>query len=186
MSSSSDRIRSRNLCASVEIASAGSVALRSPIVTRSFLLADHATAWDTITSMRGINYELGPVLGMTAPRRLRDSGLAEVVIGERLCRSWVLVFGVLPIDYDDITIVRLRPQEGFLERSSMLWQRCWEHERTLEAASGGCVITDRIRYEPRVPLPDALLRPMFVRVFRHRHRRLRRRYGGRTLPDLTT
>jgi ligand-binding SRPBCC domain-containing protein len=115
---------------------------------------------------------------MTAPRRLRDQGLEAVVVGERLCRSWLLLFGVLPIDYDDITIVRLDAGRGFLERSTMLTQRHWEHERTIEPGDSGCVVTDRIRYEPRVPLPDFLLRPLLAAVFRYRHRRLRRRYGG--------
>ena len=37
-------------------------------------------------------------------------------------------------------LVRLDPPSGFLERSSMLSMRTWEHERTLEpAAGGGCV-----------------------------------------------
>jgi hypothetical protein len=118
---------------------------------------------------------------MTAPRRLREQGLGAVVVGERLCRSWLLLFGLLPIDYDDITIVRLEAGRGFLERSSMLTQRQWEHERTIEATAEGCVLTDRIRYEPRIPAPDFLLRTVFAAVFRYRHRRLRRRYGGHSI-----
>jgi ligand-binding SRPBCC domain-containing protein len=157
--------------------------LRSPIVTSSLLKAEPATVWAGITTWRGINDEFRPLLRMTAPRRLRDRGLADIVVGERLCRSWLLLFGVLPIDYDDITLVRLDPERGFLERSSMLTQRRWEHERSLEPAPGGeCRITDRIRYEPRLPLPDALLRPLLAGIFRYRHRRLRRRYGGQALP----
>ena len=156
--------------------------LRPPIVTRSLLEADPATVWAGITSLQGVNDELRPLLRMTAPRRLREKGLAEVVVGERLCRSWILLFGVLPIDYDDITLVRLDSERGFLERSSMLSQRQWEHERTIDPAPGGCLLTDRIRYEPRLPIPDVLLRPLFTRIFRHRHRQLQRRYGGEALP----
>jgi hypothetical protein len=118
---------------------------------------------------------------MTAPRRLREQGLGAIVVGERLCRSWLLLFGVLPIDYDDITIVRLDPGRGFLERSTMLTQRHWEHERTIEPLEAGCALTDAIRYEPRLPIPDFLLRGLFSGVFRYRHNRLRRRYGGRQI-----
>ena len=118
---------------------------------------------------------------MTAPRRLREQGLGGAVVGERLCRSWILLFGVLPVDYDDITLVRLEEGRGFLERSKMLSQRRWEHERTIEPLDTACVLTDSIRYEPRVPAPDFLLRPLFAGIFRYRHRRLRRRYGGRQL-----
>jgi hypothetical protein len=39
-------------------------------------------------------------------------------------------------------------------------------------------VRDRIRFEPRLPLPPRLLRPIFLFVFRHRHRRLRRYFGG--------
>jgi ligand-binding SRPBCC domain-containing protein len=118
------------------------------------------------------------MLRMTAPRQLREQGLGAVAVGERLCRSWLLLFGLVPIDYDDITLVRLDPGRGFLERSSMLTQRRWEHERTIEPRDSGCLLTDRIRYEPRIPLPDPLLRSLLAAVFRYRHRRLRRRYGG--------
>ena len=64
----------------------------------------------------------------------------------------------------------------------MLSQRAWEHERTLEeVGEERCRLTDRVYYEPRVPLPDVLLRGLYRFVFRHRHRRLQRRFGGRTV-----
>jgi ligand-binding SRPBCC domain-containing protein len=155
--------------------------VRPAIVTRSLLDAPPEAVWAGITSWDGINYEFRPLLRMTAPRRVREQGLAAVVIGERLCRSWLLLFGVLPIDYDDITIVQLDPGRGFVERSTMLSQRRWEHERTIEPHRSGCLITDSVRYEPRIPLPDSLLRRLFASVFRYRHRRLRGRYGGRRI-----
>jgi ligand-binding SRPBCC domain-containing protein len=40
------------------------------------------------------------------------------------------------------------------------------------------VITDRVAWEPRLPVPARALRPLFRAIFRHRHRRLRRRFGG--------
>ena len=64
--------------------------------------------------------------------------------GVRLFRSWVLLFGILPVDYDDLTLVRVEPGRGFLESSRLLTSRRWDHERTLEAASPGSVLTDRI------------------------------------------
>src|SRR4029077_16670913 len=110
----------------------------------------------------GVHADLRPLLCMTAPPSLREHGLAHVQVGERICRSWVLLFGVLPVDYDDITLERLDPPHGFLARSPMLSQRAWEHERTLVRAPEGCVLTDRIRYEPRVPVPDAALRLLYA------------------------
>jgi ligand-binding SRPBCC domain-containing protein len=64
----------------------------------------------------------------------------------------------------------------------MLSQRAWEHERQIEQQSAGCVLTDSVRYQPRLPLPDNFLAPLYGFIFRHRHRRLRRRFGGHTLP----
>jgi ligand-binding SRPBCC domain-containing protein len=148
--------------------------MRRPLVTRSFLQADPATVWARVTTVRGVNDELWPLLRMTAPASLHTEGLAGITVGERVCRSWVLLFGVLPIDYDDITLQRLEPPRSFLERSTMLSQREWEHERIIEAAPGGSILTDRVRYQPKLPIPDALLRRLYTMIFRHRHRRLRR------------
>jgi ligand-binding SRPBCC domain-containing protein len=152
--------------------------MRGPIVTRSRLDAAPEAVWERATSFAGINDEFGGLFRMTAPRAVREAGLGAVTVGERICRSWVLLFGVVPIDYDDITLVELDPPHGFLERSTMLSMRDWEHRRTIEPDGAGCVLTDEIRYEPRVPVSDVLVRPVYALIFRIRHRRLRRHFGS--------
>jgi hypothetical protein len=111
---------------------------------------------------------------------------AEFAIGSTpgpLGRSWLLLFGVLPVDYDEIGLERIEPGRGFLERSTMLSQRLWEHERTIEpAGTGAATLVDRVAWEPRLPLPGRLLRPLIAAVFRHRHKQLRRHFGGEPLP----
>ena len=135
--------------------------------------------WDRVTTPEGINDEMRPWMRMTLPRGIERLDPAEIELGKPIGRSWILLFGFLPIDYDDITLVRLDVGRGFLERSRMLSQRSWEHERTLEpAGERGCLVTDRVRWEPRLGLPGRPLRPLFRWFFRHRHRRLRRRFGG--------
>ena len=52
--------------------------------------------------------------------------------GQRLFRSWLLVGGLLPVDYDDVSFAEVEPGRRFLERSSLLSQSVWEHERTIE------------------------------------------------------
>lgn len=47
-----------------------------------------------------------------------NTGLADVTLGEPACRSWVMLFGVLPVDYDDITLERVVPPRSFLEDRS--------------------------------------------------------------------
>ena len=115
---------------------------------------------------------------MTAPARVRALDPSQVVLGERIFRSWVLLFGVIPIDYDDLTLIALEPGRGFHERSRMLSMRVWEHERTLEPAGDAATrVSDRLSFEPRLPGSGPLLEPFIRMTFRHRHRRLRRRFG---------
>jgi hypothetical protein len=149
------------------------------ISERSRLNADAGEVWERIASLEGINYELRPLLRMTAPAELTSLDPGEIPVGTCIGRSWILLFGVLPFDYDDLTLVRLEPGRGFLERSRMLTQRLWEHERTLEPhPPGTCTLTDRVRFEPRLGLPGRPVAPVVQAIFRHRHRRLRRFFGG--------
>jgi len=151
---------------------------RSEVRVESRLEAAPDGVWERVMSAEGINDEMAPLFRMTVPRGLDGLDLDRVEPG-RLGRSWILLFGILPVDYDDLGLERIEPGRGFLERSTMLSQRLWEHERTIEPlADGGCTVSDRVAWEPRLPLPGRALRPLFGAFFRHRHRRLRRHFGG--------
>jgi hypothetical protein len=150
---------------------------RAQIEITSELGAEADAVWARAIDPAGINHELGPLMRMTIPRGAEDFGLDDPEPGH-IGRSWLLLFGFVPFDYDDITVVRVEPGQGFLERSTMLSMRLWEHERTLEPLDGNrCRITDRVAWEPRPPLPGAWLRPLIRFVFRHRHKRLQRAFG---------
>jgi hypothetical protein len=151
---------------------------RAEITVSSELEAEAEAVWARAIDPAGINYELGPLMRMTVPAGAADFGLADPEPGH-IGRSWVLLFGFLPFDYDDITVVRVETGRGFLERSSMLSMRLWEHERALEAlGEERCRVTDRLAWEPRLPLPGAWLRPLIRATFNHRHKRLRAAWGG--------
>lgn len=138
----------------------------------SALAAPPERVWAHATSPVGVNRELAPWLRMTFPAGTAD--LAEGwEPGRRHFRSWILLLGILPVEYDDLTIVELEPGRRFLERSPLLTQRVWEHERTVEPTPGGCRLTDRVRFEPRIPALGAAQGAIFRLVFRWRHRRLR-------------
>jgi len=158
------------------------MARRGEFRIASSLRAGRAAVWERATSAEGINDELGPLLRMTVPRGVESLDLNTLKPG-RLGRSWILLFGLVPFDYDDIGLVRIEPERGFLERSTMLSQRLWEHERTLQSGGEGTVIEDRLAWELRLPLPGRLLRPLIAAVFRHRHRQLQRHFGGTPLPQ---
>jgi len=146
--------------------------------TETALAADAARVWAHATSFDGVNRELAPFAHMTTPPSVQTIDENTVVLGQRLLRSWILAFGVMPIDYDDVVIVELEVGRRFLERSTMLTQRVWEHERTVEPAPGGCVLRDRIRFEPRIPALGYAQKPIFKMVFRNRHRQLVKIFGS--------
>jgi ligand-binding SRPBCC domain-containing protein len=140
--------------------------------------ADAAAVWRRATSPDGINHELRPWLRMTMPRAMRGATIDDVEVGVTAGRSWVLLLGAIPVDYDDLTLAELEPGHRFLERSRLLSMRAWEHERIVEpAGEGACDVTDRIAFELRRPLamvPGSarLARAILRRLFAHRHRRL--------------
>jgi ligand-binding SRPBCC domain-containing protein len=163
------------------------VATAAPPVAIAFertthLAADAGTVWGHVTTPRGINDEFKPWMRMTVPRRLRHMSLDDVELGVRLCRSWVLVLGVVPFEYDDLVLVERGPGLRFLERSTTLLARTWQHERTVVAAGSGCELTDRVSLEPRpafarLPGSAAMVGRVVTAIFGHRHRRLGARFG---------
>jgi ligand-binding SRPBCC domain-containing protein len=147
------------------------------------LAADAQAVWDFVTTPAGINAEFQPWMRMTVPRRLRTMRLDDVELGVRICRSWVLLFGVVPLEYDDIVLVERGPGLRFLERSSTLVADTWQHERTVEPRGAGCELVDQLWLElrpalARVPGSAALVRRVVPVIFDHRHRRLAARFGA--------
>jgi ligand-binding SRPBCC domain-containing protein len=163
------------------------VATTAPPTTISFerttpLAAAAADVWRHATTPAGINAEFEPWMRMTVPRRLRYTSLDEVELGVRVCRSWVLVLGVVPFEYDDLVIVERGPGLRFLERSSTLVARTWQHERAVVPADHGCRLTDRVSLEPRpavarLPGSAAMVGRVVEAIFAHRHRRLAAHFG---------
>jgi hypothetical protein len=144
----------------------------------STVAASAAAVWERAITEEGINHELGPWLRMTMPPGLRGATIDDVHVGEPLGRSWILLGGVLPVDYDDLCLAELEPGHRFLERSSMLSMRLWQHERIVDQAGDAtCTVTDRLAFQLRrplawVPAADRLAAALIRRLFAHRHRRL--------------
>jgi ligand-binding SRPBCC domain-containing protein len=148
------------------------------ILVTSQLNAPASAVWERVITPEGINDEMRPFLRMTLPAGIEQIDPENVEIGVPIGRSWILLFGLIPFDYDEVCLARLEPGRGFLERSKMLSQRTWEHERTIEPMASGCTVTDRVSWQPRLGIPGAPLRPVIGWFFRHRHARLRRHFGG--------
>jgi ligand-binding SRPBCC domain-containing protein len=58
----------------------------------------------------------------------------------------------------------------------MLSMAFWQHERIVAPSAQGTTVVDNLTFRPRL-LPRALVRASVALFFRHRHARLRRRFG---------
>jgi hypothetical protein len=152
------------------------------VIDRGFRIASSVSAepdevWCGINTLAGVNVEFSPWLRMSGPP---DEPLREGALG----RSWVLLGGVVPVDYDDLNIVEVMPGRGFRERSTLGSAKRWHHDRTIEPLpGGGCRVTDEVSWQPRVPGTGGLQELLFAAVFRWRHRRLRERFLSRSAPE---
>ncbi len=136
--------------------------------------ASREEVWARVTTQAGINDEMMPVMSMTLPVAHRGSALSSVPIGVPLGRAWIRLLGVLPVDFDALTVIEVETDRHFRERSWMLSMRRWEHDRVLTDVPGGTRVTDHVGFEPRLPVVHHLLRRLLPAFFAHRHRRLRR------------
>ena len=135
-------------------------------------------AWQWITSFDGISKEMAPYMRMSAPKGVANLADVALVPGQRLFRSWISLFGVLPFDYSDLTLLSLEEGSGFVEQSPMGSMRLWRHERRimpLPGPSAGCIIADTLTFEPR--LAAGLSRRIVRAFFEHRHRKLKLHLG---------
>lgn len=126
--------------------------------------------------MAAVNAELGPWLKMTAPPPWDDQPIVDWPAKTALFSSWILLFGVLPIDKHTFYLQSTDNATGFDERSSSIINRLWQHTRTAQPTDCGCTLTDTVTFECRLPLFTALLRPVYRLVFQRRHNYLRRCY----------
>jgi ligand-binding SRPBCC domain-containing protein len=158
------------------VAGVGTVVVESP------LAAPADRVWAAAVSEAGIDYELGPILKMRMPRALRGRTIDDVPVGEPLGKAWLLLFGLIPVEYDDFSLAERGPGFRFLESSTMLSLESWTHERTVESDGDGCVVRDRLTFEVRRPLGRlpgmaGVASRTISFLFAHRHRRLAERYG---------
>ncbi len=132
--------------------------------------------WRAVTSWRGVNHELGPLLRMTHPARY--PGVEDIPTDGR-CHfvSVVLLLGVIPVELHRVAFRGLEAGDHFDEVSSNLTMREWHHYRSVRAVEGGVEVVDRCRIVPRAAWLGPLLERIYRAVFRRRHRRLRARFA---------
>ncbi len=141
----------------------------------SALAAPLDVVWERAVAVSGINDELWPMAKMLCPLRLNSHTPPEQVVGRDL-RTWMLAFGLVPIDRRTMRIEVF--EEGrFRECSTsrMMGRMCHER-RAVATEHGSTVLTDTLVHESRGRLVDVLLRTGTTLTFRRRHRRLRHHF----------
>jgi ligand-binding SRPBCC domain-containing protein len=150
------------------------------IERQSVVDAPTEQVWARVVTPEGINDELRPWMTMSMPRGAESLTVDNVPVGVPIGRAWLRLFGVLPFDYDRLTVAELQPGQSFDEQSTMLSMRHWRHERSVTPDNDGkTVVRDRITFQLRAPLRP--LTPVIAAglraLFGHRHRRLRRHFA---------
>jgi ligand-binding SRPBCC domain-containing protein len=142
---------------------------------KSEVMASPERVWEHVTSFRGISREMKPVLRMTVPPGVASISDLKVTPGEPLFRSWLFLLGVFPAGCMRLTLIEFEEGAGFVEQSPMTGMKLWRHERRIIPAGSGCIVTDRLTFEPMWARAIASRCVRFL--FNHRHRILRRELG---------
>jgi hypothetical protein len=132
-------------------------------------------AHDTL-KMSGINYELGPLLKMSAPGKWQSKPITDWPANQSLFISTILLLGLIPIDRHYFNFKKI-DSFGFNENSKSLMNTLWSHERLIKSNGSGSVITDVIIYKSKLVILGNLIMPIYKAIFKHRHNRLRAKYS---------
>ena len=144
----------------------------------STLRTSRENLWNWITNIDCLRKEMMPFLRMTAPKGITRLTDVQVVPGKPLFRSWILYFGLLPLDCSQLTLLSLTPEQGFVEQSPMVSMRAWRHTREILSHPDdlkACILRDTLEFEPR--FHHAFTVWFVRRFFAHRHAVLRRELG---------
>ena len=133
-------------------------------------------AHDTL-NMSGINYELGPLLKMSAPDKWQSRPITDWPTNQSLFISTILLLGLIPIDRHYFNFKKI-DSFGFNENSKSLMNTLWSHERLIKSNGTGSVITDVIIYKSKLVILGNLIMPIYKAIFKHRHNRLRAKYSN--------
>ncbi len=151
------------------------------IERQSVVDAPAEQVWARVVTPEGINDEVRPWMTMSMPRGAKDLTVDNVPVGTPVGRCWLRLFGVVPFDYDRLTIAELVPGRSFDEQSTMMSMRRWRHQRSVSPGGNGkAVVHDRITFQLRAPLRP--LTPIVAAglraLFGHRHRRLQLHFAN--------
>ena len=130
--------------------------------------------WQSITSLEGLTAEMMPFMRLTAPKGFKT--LSDIYPRKNNFKSYVLLFGIIPIDTTDLNLKSLILHNGFVEESNMASMKYWRHKRSLKGVSAYQVlIIDELTFEPCrfANISIFIIKKFFV----HRHKKLKTIFG---------
>lgn len=130
-----------------------------------------------LLTMAAVNRELSPLIRMTVPPEWSNIAIFEWPTGRVLFSSWILLFGIFPIDRHTFFFQSSDRHRGFTEESRSLTNKRWHHRRDIDRNGASCRVTDTVEFQCRLPLLAFILAPIYRLIFKHRHKVLRS-YGG--------
>jgi hypothetical protein len=132
-----------------------------------------------LLTMIGVNTELSPFISMTAPSQWVNRPIFEWPAGQVLFSSWILLFGIIPIDRHTFFFQSIDGNSGFSEESSSFTNKLWHHRRRIDWGGANYRVTDTIEFESRLPVLTNIFATVYRFIFRHRHKVLRSRHEGK-------
>lgn len=128
-----------------------------------------------IFCMEGVDYELKPLIRMTFPEELIYKDFRTLLKNKVLFKSYILLFGIIPIDVHNLKLKTITDL-SFYETSDSLMNLQWNHRRRIMPQGDAAVLRDEVVYLPRFKRIGSWFRPLYWLIFKHRHRRLKRKY----------
>lgn len=145
---------------------------------RTEVKASPEEVWEHASTMAGVNMELSPIIRMTYPQRCASLNAESMNKKNGYVTSWILLFGLIPVDRWVMHFVEFGPRFRFLERSKVCSMKFWEHERNIVGCNGGALIIDRIRFIPIMKPLAPIVARMMRTVFINRHRNLKKIFNA--------
>jgi len=128
-------------------------------------------------NFKGVNYELKPIVYMTTPKEWENRSLIEAPVNKNILSSVILLFGLIPIDIHHLCFAQIF-ENGFRETSSSILMKHWNHNRKIDSCEQGSILIDEISFKTRLPFLDFILKPIYDYIFKHRHKRLKTKFGS--------
>jgi len=146
------------------------------IETESYLSVRADQLADRLLESSSEAYETMPFVKREVPDPWVGESMKRWPVGRSLHSRKVLLFGVFPIDDQEFKLTFVC-NSGFIESSKTTIHEYWTHQRTIFDRQSYCQVKDVIEFSCKKRYTEELLRPLYRGLIRHRHRRLRNRYG---------